>query len=64
MKNRIKEVREDNNLSQEAFCKIFNISRPKLIRIEKGGDISLRLAWDICMYFGFKLEDIFDKYTK
>lgn len=61
MKNKLKFLRESNNLSQEEIGRMLNVSRQTIISIEKGKfNPSLQLAFKISKIFNFSIEDIFD----
>lgn len=57
MKERIKQVREDKNLSQRAFAQRIGISGPSVARLESGennpGEQTIRA---ICSEFGIRRE--------
>jgi putative transcriptional regulator len=60
MKNRLRELRENRNLTQEELAKALGVTRQTIIAIEKGKyDPSLKLAFKIARFFGLKIEDIF-----
>ena len=61
MKNRVKELRTENGLSQQALGERLGVSRQTIISIENGKyDPSLPLAFKIGRVFGLRIEDIFD----
>lgn len=61
MKNRIKELRKENKLSQMDLADIVGTTRQTIISIEVGKyTASLPLAYKIARHFGLKIEDIFD----
>jgi putative transcriptional regulator len=61
MKNRVKELRGERGLSQQALGDALGVSRQTIISIENGKyDPSLPLAFKIARMFGMKIEQIFD----
>ena len=61
MKNRVRELREGENLSQAEFGEKIGVSRQTVYAIEVGKyDPSLPLAFQIAKAFGKRIEDIFD----
>jgi len=60
MKNKVKELREEMNISQELLAQKLNISRQSVISIEKSKyKPSLVLAFKFSKIFGKKIEEIF-----
>ncbi len=60
MKNRVRELREQKGLSQEALGKNLGVSRQTINAIEKEKyDPSLPLAFKIAKAFGAPIEKIF-----
>ncbi|MDF1658079.1 MAG: helix-turn-helix transcriptional regulator [Verrucomicrobiales bacterium] len=60
MKNRIKELRLEKNLSQDALAKLLNVSRQSVNAIETGRyDPSLPLAFKLGKVFSLKIEEVF-----
>ena len=60
MKNRLKVLRAEHNLTQAQLADILEVSRQTLIAIEKGKfDPSLPLAFRISRYFEQPIEAIF-----
>ncbi len=60
MKNLLKELRTERNLSQQALADLLSVSRQTIIAIEKGKyDPSLPLAFGIAKVFALPIEDIF-----
>jgi len=60
MKNKLKVLRAQRNLSQEDLAKILSVSRQTINAIErKKYDPSLPLALRIAIVFEKKVEDIF-----
>ena len=59
-KNNLKEIRNSNNLSQEALAESVSVSRQTIISIEKGVyQPSVTLAIKIAKKLKLKVEDIF-----
>lgn len=60
MKNRIKELREGRNLTQEELAKSLETSRQTIISLEKGKyNPSIMLAYKISKVFNKKIEEVF-----
>ncbi|MBZ9689886.1 helix-turn-helix transcriptional regulator [Clostridium estertheticum] len=60
MKNRIKELRERRNLTQEDLAKLLETSRQTIISLEKGKyNPSIILAYKISKVFNKIIEEIF-----
>nr|AAR05227.1 predicted transcriptional regulators [uncultured marine proteobacterium ANT32C12] len=60
MKNRLKELRADRELSQSALAEILSVSRQTVNSIENGKfDPSLTLAIKLTHYFEMPLDKIF-----
>jgi putative transcriptional regulator len=60
MKNNLKILRDELNLSQDAFGSKLRVSRQTINSIENGKfDPSLPLAMKIAKFFNCKIEDIF-----
>lgn len=61
MRNRVRELREEQGLSQAEFGEKIGVSRQTVYAIEIGKyDPSLPLAFQIAREFGLRIEDIFD----
>lgn len=61
MRNRIKELRNNLNLTQEQMAEILHVSRQTVISIENGRfNPSLKLAYKIAQLFSCAIEDVFD----
>jgi putative transcriptional regulator len=61
VKNRVRELREEQGLSQADFGGKIGVSRQTVYSIEVGKyDPSLPLAFQIAKQFGQRIEDIFD----
>lgn len=61
MKNRVRELRGEHGLSQQALGDRLGVSRQTIISIENGKyDPSLPLAFKIGRVFALKIEEIFD----
>ena len=60
MKNRLKELRQQHNITQEDLSKRVGVSRQSIVAIETGKyDPSLKLAFKIAREFNCTIEDIF-----
>lgn len=60
MKNKLKALREEFNLSQEKLAEELNVSRQTIISLEKGRySPSLQLAFQISRRFNLLIEEIF-----
>lgn len=60
MKNRLRELRSTDSVSQAEMGEILGVSRQTINSIENGKyDPSLPLAFKISEYFKLKIEDIF-----
>lgn len=60
MKNRIKELRKLNKITQDDLAKAVDVTRQTIISLENGRyNASLQLAHKIARYFGVRIEDIF-----
>ncbi len=60
MKNRVEELRKEKGLNQEEFAKALKVSRQTVSSIENGKyNPSLDLAFDIAVFFGKTIEEIF-----
>ena len=61
MKNRLKVLRAEQNLTQAKLAELLDVSRQTINAIEKGKfDPSLPLAFKAALLFELKIEDIFD----
>ncbi|MGV3465024.1 MAG: helix-turn-helix transcriptional regulator [Heyndrickxia sp.] len=60
MKNRIKELRKELDMTQEDLSQKVGVSRQSIIAIESGKyNPSLELAYNIAKTFECKIEDVF-----
>ncbi len=60
MKNRLKELRESMNLTQEQLGELVGSSRQAIIAIETGKyEPSIWLAYNIAKVFGLTIEEVF-----
>jgi len=60
MKNKIKVLRAEKNMTQEDLAKEVGVTRQTIIAIEKNKYIpSLELAFKLSGFFGKKIEEIF-----
>lgn len=65
MKNRIHELRNLLNISQEALADAVNVTRQTIISLEKDRyTASLVLAHKLSKYFGVSIEYLFDLESK
>ena len=62
MKNRIKVLRAEKDMTQADLAEVVEVSRQTINAIEKGKfDPSLPLAFRIARFFGLKIEDVFQE---
>lgn len=60
MKNKIKELRKELNISQEELADQLLVSRQTIISLENGKyNASLQLAFKIAKFFHMSIEEIF-----
>ena len=60
MKNRIKELRAKDNLTQLDLALKVEVRRETIVFLEKGKcNPSLKLAYDISQIFNLKIEEVF-----
>ena len=60
MKTRLRELREEHGLTQEALAEKVDVTRQTILFLEKGKyNPSLRLAYKIARLFNVSIEDIF-----
>ncbi len=60
MKTRMKELREEQGLTQESLAKLVDVTRQTILFMEKGKyNPSLRLAWKIARVFDRPMEEVF-----
>ncbi len=60
MKNRIKELRARDDLTQLDLAKLVGVRRETIVFLEKGKyNPSLKLAYDISRIFKMKIEEVF-----
>lgn len=60
MENRLKELREEYNLTQEELAGRVGVSRQTIISLEKGRYApSLILAFKLAKVFSLKIEEVF-----
>ena len=58
--NRIKQYREERNISQEELAEAIGVSVPRLDRFEKEiADPPMRVAYRILVYFDVNMVDMF-----
>lgn len=61
MKNRLKVLRAEHDLTQAGLADLLEVSRQTIIAIEKGKfDPSLSLAFKLSRLFARPIEEIFD----
>lgn len=61
LKNRVKELREKEGLTQKGLGEKVNVSRQAINAIETGKyDPSLWLAYDIAQLFNMSIEEVFN----
>ena len=60
MNNRIKDLRKDNNVTQEELAFAVGVTRQTIISLENGKyNASLQLAFKIAKYFKTNIENVF-----
>ena len=60
MKNKIRELRKENKVTQDDLALAVGVTRQTIISLENGKyNASLQLAYKISQYFGMRIEDIF-----
>ena len=60
MKNRIEEIRKEQNIRQEDFAKSMGVSRQTISSLENGRyNPSILLAHKIAKYFAMTIEEVF-----
>lgn len=60
MKNKIKEYRKKQNLTQDDLARAVDVTRQTIISLENGKYMaSLQLAFRLSKYFNVKIEDLF-----
>ena len=60
MKNRIKELRKERGITQEALAYAVGVTRQTIISLENGRyNPSIQLAFKLARYFGLTVEDVF-----
>lgn len=58
--NKIKEMRQDKNLTQEDLAQVVEVSRQTIVAIEKGNYTpSLTLAMKLAKVFKISIEELF-----
>ena len=61
MKNRVRQLREEQGLTQKQLGEKVNVSRQAINAVETGKfDPSLLLAYDIAQLFNKSIEEVFD----
>lgn len=56
----MKELREEQGLTQESLAKLVDVTRQTILFMEKGKyNPSLRLAWKIARVFNRPIEEVF-----
>lgn len=60
MRNRIRELRARDNITQDQLALAVNVRRETIVFLEQNKyNPSLKLAHDIAKYFGLSIEEIF-----
>ena len=60
MNNKIKELRKENNATQEDLALAVGVTRQTIISLENGKyNASLQLAFKIAKYFNTNIENVF-----
>ncbi len=61
MKNRVRELRQAREQTQEDLARVMDVSRQTINAIECGKhDPSLQLAFRLAGHFGLRIEELFD----
>jgi putative transcriptional regulator len=60
LKNRIEQIRKEQNIRQEDFAKSMGVSRQTISSLENGRyNPSIQLAYKIAKYFDMTIEEVF-----
>ena len=60
LKNKVREYRLERGISQRELAEAVGVSRNTIGTIERGdGDIGVKLAMKLCLYFGVPYEKMF-----
>lgn len=60
LKNRIKELRKENMVTQDDLASTVGVTRQTIISLESGKyNASLQLAYKISRFFDMKIEEVF-----
>ena len=60
LKNKIKEMRKGNNVTQEELALAVGVTRQTVISLENGKyNASIQLAYKIAKFFGVTIEELF-----
>ena len=60
LKNRIEQIRKEQNIRQEDFAKSMGVSRQTISSLENGRYTpSIQLAYKIAKYFDMTIEEVF-----
>ena len=60
MKNKIRELRKQHQLTQDKLSQLTEVSRQTIISIENGRfDPSIMLAYKLARVFGLSIEEVF-----
>lgn len=60
LKNRLKEIRAERNLSQQALADMVGVSRNTISSLETGQyEPTAKLAYILCIALDLKFEDVF-----
>ena len=60
LKNRLKEIRAERNLSQQALADMVGVSRNTISSLETGQyEPAAKLAYILCIALDLKFEDVF-----
>jgi putative transcriptional regulator len=60
LRTMMKELREEQGLTQESLAKMVDVTRQTILFMEKGKyNPSLRLAWKIARVFDRPMEEVF-----
>jgi putative transcriptional regulator len=60
LENRVRELRNERDLTQEALARLVGVTRQTILAVEKGGyEPSVRLALALASSLGVSVDDLF-----